>query len=134
MSLTLTAGVLEEVLAHARACAPQECCGVVVGRNRCGDRSIRMTNTLASPTAYEVDPAELISVLRGLRETGEELLAIYHSHPEGASQPSRRDIEQAYYPEAAHLIVSLQDPQNPVMRAFRIIDGRAFEIEVHAIV
>jgi hypothetical protein len=43
-------------------------------------------------------------------------------------------LERAFYPEVAHIIVSLADPERPQARGFRIIDGEAFEIELHAIV
>jgi proteasome lid subunit RPN8/RPN11 len=88
---------------------------------------------LASETAYEIDPAVLASTFRSLRETGEELVAIVHSHPRGPAEPSKRDLERAYYPRAAHVIVSLAAPESPVVKAFRIIDGQAYEIEIRAI-
>jgi proteasome lid subunit RPN8/RPN11 len=81
-----------------------------------------------------MDPAELIAALRSLRESGDELAAIYHSHPRGPAEPSGRDIREAHYPDAAYLIVSLEHAETPVTRAFRIIDGRSYEIELHAIV
>ena len=93
-----------------------------------------MENVLASPSAYEMDPGKLIRAFRDLRNAGEQLVAIYHSHPHGPARPSKSDIERAYYPEAAHLIVSLADPERPQAAAFRIIDGEVLEIEVHAIV
>jgi proteasome lid subunit RPN8/RPN11 len=93
-----------------------------------------MRNTLASSIAYEMDPGELVTALRELRNTGEELVAIYHSHPHGPAHPSQTDIKRAYYPEAAHLIVSLAEPERPRTAAFRILDGQATEIEVHVIV
>jgi proteasome lid subunit RPN8/RPN11 len=133
MNLTLSPGILEEIVEHAKTALPLECCGLIVGGNGVGVRSIRVVNTLASRVAFEMDPAELIAALRSLRETGEELVAIYHSHPQGPAEPSARDIERAYYPEAAHVIISFAEGK-PETRAFRIVDGRAIEIEVHAIV
>ncbi len=93
-----------------------------------------MENVAGSETAYEMAPAQLIGALRGLRDAGEELVAIYHSHPQGPARPSRIDIERAYYPNAAYVIVSLAEPERPLAAAFRIIDGEALEIEVHVIV
>ena len=98
------------------------------------ERFIPMKNVAASSSDYEMDPAELIHVLRDLRNSGEQLIAIYHSHPQGPATPSTKDIERAYYPEAAHLIVSCEDLKRPRVEAFRIIDGSALPIEVHVIV
>jgi proteasome lid subunit RPN8/RPN11 len=134
VNLTFAPGVLEDILAHARECAPQECCGLIAGRHGSGRRVIRMQNALDSHTAYAMDPAELVSALRSLRDSGEELAAIYHSHPRGPAEPSARDIREAHYPEAAYVIVSLEPAETPVTRAFRIIEGRAYEVELRAIV
>ena len=133
MNLVLAPGLLELMIKHAKEKYPQEACGLLVGKGS-ADRFIPMENTLASSTAFEMDPAKLISTLRDLRGAGEELVAIYHSHPRGPARPSKSDIERAYYPEAAHLIISLADPERPQAAAFRIIDGEVLEIDVHAIV
>lgn len=134
MNLLLGDGILDQIVRHAQAARPLEGCGLLIGHDRSVNRFVPVTNKLGSPTAYEMDPAELISALRALRESGESLLAIYHSHPTGVAMPSSRDVERAYYPEAAHIIVSLASPESPVVRGFRIVDARAIEIELHVIV
>jgi proteasome lid subunit RPN8/RPN11 len=131
--LILAPGLLESVIDHAKDMYPQEGCGLLTGRES-ATRFVPMENILGSSAAYEMDPAQLISVLRDLRSAGEQLVAIYHSHPHGPARPSTSDIERAYYPEAAHLIVSLAELERPQAAAFRIVDGRSFEIELHAIV
>ena len=134
MNLVLAPGVLEAIVRHAGASAPNEGCGLIVGKNRVGERLAPMTNVLASSVAYEMDPAELIRTLRHARESGDDLIAIYHSHPKGPPTLSKTDIERAFYPEAAQIIVSLETLDRPAVRAFRIIDGEPLEIELHAIV
>jgi proteasome lid subunit RPN8/RPN11 len=133
MNLILAPGILEQVLDHAKTAYPNEGCGLLVGRASV-ERFIPMKNISASPAEYEMDPAELIGVLRTLRGTGEQLVAIYHSHPHGPAELSRKDIGQAYYPEAAQLIVSLSDQEHPQTAAFRIVDGAAVSVELHVIV
>jgi [CysO sulfur-carrier protein]-S-L-cysteine hydrolase len=134
MSIVLNPEILDDLVSHARAAVPNEGCGLLVGRNATAERFIAMENVLKSPTAFEMDPAALITALRELRETGEQLVAIYHSHPGGPERPSQTDIARAFYPEAAHVIVSLERGEMPVVRGFRIIDGEAIEIDLHAIV
>ena len=121
-------------MVHARNHLPHEDCGLLAGRQGTATRFIPIANRLASATEYDMDPTALIGALRSLREDGESLLAIFHSHPRGPAVPSPRDIERAYYPEAAHIIVSLEFPENPVARGFRIVDGEAIEIELRVIV
>lgn len=133
MDLTLAAGILEQVTEHAKGAYPKEGCGLLVGRDVAG-RFVPMQNVSSSAAQFEMDPAELIGTLRDLRGTGEDLIAIYHSHPHGPAEPSKTDIRQAYYPDAAHLIVSLAHPERPQAVAFRIIDGEVIPIEVRVIV
>ena len=135
MDLNLAPGILEEVIEDAKKWRPQEACGLIAGvRPSSGRRLIPMENVKASETEYEMDPSRLIGVLRGLRNSGEELVAIYHSHPFGPARPSRSDIERAYYPEAVQLIVSLADPERPHAAAFRIVEGEVLEVELRVIV
>jgi [CysO sulfur-carrier protein]-S-L-cysteine hydrolase len=134
MNLNLDPGLLEEIVAHAKASYPREACGLLAGRNNTASRFISMENTRFSPTEYEMDPQELVRQLRSIRESGEALIAIYHSHPAGPLRPSKRDVERSHYPDSAYLIVSLEDPERPETAAFRIIEGEVLDIEVHVIV
>ena len=129
MNLTLAPGILDEVIEHAKASYPREGCGLLTAT-----RFIRVANIAPGATEFEMDPAELIAAMRDLRIAGEELTGIYHSHPHGPAHPSKTDIERAYYPEAAQLIVSLAELERPRVAAFRITNGKALEIELHAIV
>ena len=132
-NLIVAPGILEQATDQARKAYPDEACGLLVGRST-AERLIPVKNISRDAHRYEMDPAELIAVFRQLRETGEKLVAIFHSHPNGPAEPSKTDVERAYYPEAAHLIVSLAQPERPQAVAFRIIDGEVLPIEVHVIV
>jgi proteasome lid subunit RPN8/RPN11 len=69
---------------------------------------------------FDLDPAEQIETMRSMRACGEELFAIFHSHPTAPAEPSEYDIEQAAYPEAIYLIVSLNTKGVLELRGFRI--------------
>jgi len=60
---------------------------------------------------------------------GLELIAIYHSHPDGPARPSATDVANAYYPDTVQLIISLADRARPSVRTFTIIDGVVAEVE-----
>jgi [CysO sulfur-carrier protein]-S-L-cysteine hydrolase len=136
VNLIISSGIFDEVIRHAKSAYPREACGLIAGikPSMVGNRLIPMINIAQSACEFEMDPAELIRTLRDLRGAGEELAAIYHSHPHGPARPSTMDVQRAHYPEAAHLIVSLADPDSPQVAGFRIVDGEVLEIEVHAIV
>ena len=128
MNLILVPGILEQMIEHATAAYPREgaadCCGARPGRAVYSDEKI-----FHPARQNSMEPCRLISVFLTLRGTGEQLIGIYHSHPHGPAEPSRKDIERAYYPEAAQLIVSLSDQEHPQTAAFRIIDGAAVPVE-----
>ena len=115
---------LEAMIAHAREVAPAECCGLVGGFSGTHANSLYpLRNVTADPEVrYEAAPEDLFAAQRLMRERGEELLAIYHSHPRAADpSPSETDIRQAFYPSATYLIIGLGG-SGPVVRAFNILE------------
>lgn len=122
MNLHLTTEQFDTIIAHARDAAPHECCGLIGGLIDGKAQTIyRARNVAADPlVAYEAAPEDLFAAQRAMRECGEELLAIYHSHPRSSDpQPSATDVRLAYYPSAVYLIVGLGD-REPRVSAFRI--------------
>lgn len=113
-----------EMLAHVRLALPHEGCGLLGGT---GGRAVQFYPTLnvhSTPlTRYSIDPLQLLRVFKAMEQAGQELVAIFHSHPTSAAYPSVTDISQAYYPDALSLIVSLKDAENPVLRGFWLRDG-----------
>ena len=124
----LPAALREDILAHARAEAPKEACGLVAGRNARATRVIRCTNAHpAAVTRYTIDPREQLRAFRDMEANGEDLVAIYHSHPATQAYPSPTDRAEAHYPEAVYVLVSLRDA-TPDIRAFQIRDGWVREV------
>ncbi len=120
--ITLQPAQLQTIISEARAADPFECCGLISGTEDGAAKSIFTTRNVASDgrVAYEAAPEDLFAAQRQMRERGEQLLGIYHSHPRSADPaPSETDVRLAYYPQAVYFIVGLAGPQ-PVMRAFRI--------------
>jgi [CysO sulfur-carrier protein]-S-L-cysteine hydrolase len=119
--ITLRNAQLEEIFAHARQATPFECCGLIGGTNNRAKSIHRLRNIAGNPeTTYEAAPEELFAAQRQMRERGEQLLAIYHSHPRATEPvPSETDVRLAYYPAAIYLIIGLGEAK-PIMRGFRI--------------
>ncbi|MFQ5462807.1 MAG: M67 family metallopeptidase [Phycisphaerae bacterium] len=123
--IILTQQHRDHLIAHARAEHPRECCGLVVGR-RNGDairvvKTIRATNiTEDDPArAYQIDWETLFQTIRGLRNTAEQLVGFYHSHPTGSSTPSHRDRREAWINHGYLIIARAQDP-NPTITAWEL--------------
>jgi [CysO sulfur-carrier protein]-S-L-cysteine hydrolase len=118
-----------EMVEHARAEAPNECCGMVASRDGVAAAVHRATNAAASPLRYEIDGAEQYRIQMEIDEADLDLGAIYHSHTRSAPYPSQTDINLAFYPDAVYVIVGLADGDADV-RAFRIRDGEVAEAEL----
>ena len=114
-----------EMIGHARAASPEECCGLVGGRGGEALSVYPLRNAALLPeTTYEAAPEDLFAAQRRMRERGESLLAIYHSHPRSEDPvPSERDVRLAFYPEAVYFIIGFTRGGDPVVGSFRIFEG-----------
>jgi len=123
MALHLTEDQIEEMIRHAQREYPNEACGLLAGRDSRVEKVYQMTNAEHSPVTYRLDPEEQFRAFMEIEEAGWELLAIYHSHSHSPAYPSATDLELAFYPDSLYLIISLADRDQPIIRAFRIVEG-----------
>jgi proteasome lid subunit RPN8/RPN11 len=121
--LKISPQLVDELIAHARAEAPNECCGMIAARDGEAVAVHRARNAAASPLRYEMEGQEQYRIQTAIEDAGLDLGAIYHSHTRSAPIPSQTDINLAFYPEAVYVIVGLADAE-PEVRAFRIVDGQ----------
>jgi proteasome lid subunit RPN8/RPN11 len=129
--MRMSLALLDEIVAHAREEAPNECCGMVAGRDGVATRVHRARNAFASPLRYEIHPQDQYRIITEIEENGEELACIYHSHTRSDAYPSQTDVNlAANWPDPVYLICSLMDPEDPVTRAFRIRDGDVEEVAI----
>jgi proteasome lid subunit RPN8/RPN11 len=125
------------MFAHARARAPEECCGLLGGVGNRAASVYPLRNVAPRPeVAYEAAPEELFEAQRRMRARGETLVGVYHSHPRSADpEPSATDVRLAFYPEAVYFIIGFDAAGACVVRAFRISERAAsweragFEVE-----
>ena len=131
IELSLPRTVVNQILAHAQQNPEQEICGLISQAADQSARYMRIDNRAPDTSQrYEMDEKQLIDSLRQIRERGETLLAIVHSHPHSAAQASRIDIDQAQYPDAYYLIISLDTRGVLEMRAYKISNGTASQVKV----
>ena len=117
-----------EIIEHLQAVYPEEGCGLLAGIEEQVFTSYPIENILHSQTAFEMDPLQQVKTMLTIENEGKELLAIYHSHPQGPSLPSETDIAQAYYPDTINIIVSLIHESAPSLRGFYIVAGTVSEV------
>jgi [CysO sulfur-carrier protein]-S-L-cysteine hydrolase len=124
------APLVEEMVEHAREEAPNECCGMVGGRDGGAVEVYRAQNAEQSPLRYSIDAKEQFELMRRIEDSGQELAAIYHSHTGSAAYPSQTDVNLAAWPDAVYVIVSLEDPDDPDVRGFWIRKGGIDDAEI----
>ena len=119
----------DQMVAHAQADAPDECCGMVASRGGDAVAVHPAENAAHSPLRYEIDGAEQYRIQMTIDDAGHDLGAIYHSHTRSAPYPSQTDINLAFYPEALYIIVGVA-AEVPEVRAYEIRDGSVTDAEL----
>jgi proteasome lid subunit RPN8/RPN11 len=116
--LQLPRNIYDEMVAHARAELPNECCGLLAGRIGADEpargvveKRYPLVNQAGSPTEYLSEPRSMFTAEKDMRKNGIDILAIYHSHPTSEPLPSKTDLERSYSADVVNFIVSLKDDQ-----------------------
>ena len=114
---------------HVAASAPLEACGLLGGKVGLATRLYLLENELHSPTRYRIDPQAQLEAFLDMEAHELDLVAIFHSHPQGPSHPSATDIAEAAYSQALHLIWSPRQDQWEC-RAFRLGAKAPIQVEL----
>ena len=123
--------LVNQILHQAQISPDVEVCGLITARQGRPQRCIPVANVSEQPQRlFAMDPKQQIDALRSMREQKEELFGIYHSHPHSPADPSDTDLDQAGYPEALYVIVSLNTKGVLEMRGFRLKDGKAEQVQL----
>jgi len=131
--LIISLALAQRMLAHARSELPNEACGLLAGSLSEGRASAfhATRSAEASPLRYNVHPDDLVRVILGIEDGGEDLVAIFHSHTRSPAVPSATDRRTAQYPDVFYVLATLADPAAAVsdsLRAWRIRDGESTEV------
>jgi len=133
MTLVIPQAILSEIKTRAIASRPDECCGLLGGRGTLVQTHYPLRNVAEHPERrYFAAPEDLFAAMRRMREEGERMLVIYHSHPRGPARPSATDLAMAFYPRAVYLIIA---PESEAEVCAFGLNGSSFteiEIEVSA--
>jgi proteasome lid subunit RPN8/RPN11 len=133
--------MVDEMVSHALTDLPNECCGIIAGRDGVATRLYRTRNAEASPFRYNIHPLDLKNALEEADENDWQVLVIYHSHVASEAYPSPTDVRLAQwpgepptdlFPGAYYVLVSLRDRDAPVVRAYQIHLGEVSEEPIEA--
>ena len=120
--------IFEGIIDHAKKESPLECCGILGGKGETVQKAFEFHNAEKSPIRFSISPQEQLKFFDEIERQSIEMIAIYHSHPDSIPFPSETDVNMAFYPEVSSIIISLKEPDNPVVKAFRI-DKEAIRLE-----
>jgi proteasome lid subunit RPN8/RPN11 len=142
MTLQLPKAMVDEMIAHATEDLPNECCGIIAGKDGVATRFYRTRNAEASPFRYNIDPRDILRIEREIDDNDWQVLVIYHSHVASEAYPSPTDVRLSQwqgtdpptdlYPGAYYVLVSLKDAANPIVRAYQIHAGEVTEHPLEA--
>jgi proteasome lid subunit RPN8/RPN11 len=129
--ISIPSSLLKIIIDEAEAAAPEECCGLLIGRDWAEDElndGCIVTRIAPSPNvteddpkaSFEIDPKLRFDLMRDIKGTNKRIIGVYHSHPNKPAQPSKRDLAQAWEPNLTWLIVS-------------VINGQATHTSAHAL-
>lgn len=134
MSIQMTKEQYDEILTHARNGLPYEACGLLAGVAEGEVKIVKkvylLQNIDKSREHFTMDQKEQLQAVKDMRSLHYEQLGNFHSHPETPSRPSEEDIRLAYDSKASYLILSLQEENQPVLKAFQIKDKNVSEEEI----
>lgn len=124
MQIIIQKSDYETMVAHAKKELPNEACGLIAGTIEEGKKVIEkvyyLTNIDQSNEHFSLDPKEQLAAIKDMRANGFTPLGNWHSHPESPSRPSEEDKRLAYDSSASYMILSLMEPENPVLNSFHI--------------
>ena len=125
--LKISKQVGDQLISHALAESPNECCGLLLGQLGEGTSEIseicQITNILKSPTRYQMDPQEYVHAWQEAERRSLDVLACYHSHTRGAERFSETDRRLALengWIDFPFVLVVLHDQTNPKILAFNV--------------
>ncbi len=134
MAESIPRPIVVQLLTQAQKNPEREVCGLISARNGVACNSYPVTNIASSPgTLFEMDPKEQIQAMRQMRESDEELWAIYHSHPHAPATPSHRDLADAAYPDALYLVISLNTDGVLEIRGYRLQQGEFHAVDLETV-
>lgn len=125
MSVQIINEQLLKIRSHGEETFPEECCGVLIGKNGNGNiqiteaRKMRNINSGSKNTRYNIDPLDLVRLEKELDTAGLEMIGIYHSHPNHPARPSQFDLDHAW-PNLSYFVLSVDDGQANLLTSWRL--------------
>jgi proteasome lid subunit RPN8/RPN11 len=121
----------EALRTHGEETYPNECCGVLLGKNIAGEGNgaapvnhvqqiVRAGNTRtdSAHNRYNIAPQELVKIQRQARGLGLDIVGFYHSHPDHPAQWSKTDFAEAHWLGCSYIITSVEQGKAALTNSF----------------
>lgn len=127
--MRIAQGLIDEMVAHAREDLPNECCGLIGGRNGEPTTIYPMRNEFESPLRYKLHTDDNLRVSKEMHDADEETIGVFHSHTKSPAYPSQTDVNEGQaWPQLVYFIVSLADEGAPDVKAFLLKDLKIADV------
>jgi len=131
MKIIIPRTIISKLIEHALLEDPNECCGLLLGKENTVLNIENCNNVHSSPkTRYTIEPKDLLIAEKFSDDHNMNILAIYHSHTHSQAYPSKTDIENAVesmWTNPYYVLISLVEKTRPIIRAFIISDNKNVE-------
>ncbi len=122
MHLFLPAAIGDQIIAHAIQSLPAEAVGLLAGKQCCVEMAAPLRN-IAKQRAFFADPYQQFQAERAIQSRRLDVLAIYHSHPDGCACLSELDMAMATRWNCVQVVISLQTNVKTVQLCAQSVDG-----------
>jgi len=136
LSITLPENLAAAIATHGEQTFPDECCGVLLGHEADGQRTVEQLLPIENEWDEEerrrrflITPQAMMRAEREARQRGQDILGFYHSHPNAPARPSEFDREHAW-PWYSYLIASIREGRFDVLTGWQLRDDRTAYDEV----
>jgi proteasome lid subunit RPN8/RPN11 len=124
--LILSQKVMNAMRSQVNRLAPEEACGLLAGKGNRVEKILRIPNAERSPVRYRMEPRAQWSAFQRIEADALDLLAIYHSHPNGPDHLSPADVSEIMYPVAQIIWFRMNGEWQA--RGFQVEGGKTNEI------
>ncbi len=126
--LTIQYADYEALRAHGEETYPNECCGVLLGKNNGVEgNTVRQivragnTRTDSAHNRYNIAPQELVKIQRQARNLGLDIVGFYHSHPDHPAQWSPTDFAEAHWLGCSYVITAVEKGKAAITNSFLLL-------------
>jgi len=119
------------LLSLAQRSPDAEICGLVGSKDGVLNTCYPIDNATDSPAnTFLMQPEQQAAALQSIKAKGEDVYAIYHSHPSTPPVPSEKDLAEADQHSAYYLIISLSTKGVLEMAAYQLNEGQVEAVEL----